>query len=96
MLGGVSPATVRRYVHEGKLRASRPGNRLLIHRDSIDELLAATEVPPDVKGPIQRRRGVGRGIPEPSPPRDPSREQLSYRERAKLARQDATRKAPPR
>lgn len=82
-----SPATVRRYVHDGKLRASRPGGRLLIHQDSIDELLSATEVEPVIKGPVHRRTGVRRPPSEPLPPRDPADAQLSYRERARRARE---------
>lgn len=82
LLGGVSPATVRRYVHEGKLRASRPGNRLLIHRDSIDELLAATQVQPS---PAALR---AQPLRPSAPPRarvtGPDR--VSYRDRVRRAR----------
>lgn len=40
-----TPETVRRWVWSGRLSATRHGNRLLIARQALDDLLAGTAAP---------------------------------------------------
>lgn len=43
---GISEVSARRWVKSGKLRASQPGRKYLIHESAVNELLG-TEVPKD-------------------------------------------------
>lgn len=45
---GISEVTARRWVHSGKLRASKPGLKYLIPRSAVDDLLGV--VSPKVRG----------------------------------------------
>jgi len=41
---GISRRTVQNRIYEGKIKASRPGRKILIHRDQIERLLAKTRI----------------------------------------------------
>lgn len=75
------PATVRRYVRAGKLSATRPGNRLLVDERSVTALLDASTVVPATPAP--------RPAPRPAHPR--TQPVVSFRERAKRARNQGER-----
>ena len=41
---GISPWTVRRYIHDGKLNAVRIGRRVLLAEDELERLIARGQV----------------------------------------------------
>jgi excisionase family DNA binding protein len=43
---GVHPETVRRLIHEGRLRAVRVGRALRVENDALEELIAQQRVKP--------------------------------------------------